>query len=215
MTDVHFHLPDELLLDNAAGSAPAPVALMAATHLSLCPICRKHHGRLEAIGGGLLERIQPAQMAPDALARALARLDESAPPATTPLTGPAILPRPLWHYVTGDLDKLPWRDQARGVAEVELNCSGGGFKASLLRIAAGRAIPRHTHRGEEITLVLEGAFADASGHYARGDVCFADPSIEHSPVADRGPDCLCLVVTQGPIKLTGPLLRFLNPLLKG
>lgn len=215
MTAVSFHLPDELLLDDASGAAPAPIALMAATHRSLCPVCRKVHRGFEAIGGGLLEQIEPAQMAPDALDRALARLDEQQPAPAARRSGPSVLPRPIWHYVNGDLAALAWREQARGVAEASLNCSGGGFKASLLRIAAGRAIPRHTHRGDEITLVLDGAFADANGHYARGDVCFADPSIEHSPVADSGPDCLCLVVTQGPIKLTGPLLRFLNPFLKG
>lgn len=215
MTAVTFHLPDELLLDDASGAAPPPIALMAATHRALCTVCNKVHRGFEALGGGLLERIEPAQMAQDALERALARLDEPVPARPAPLKGPSILPRPLWRYVTGDLTALPWRDQARGVAEAALDCAGGGFKASLLRIAAGRAIPRHTHRGDEITLVLDGAFADANGHYVRGDVCFADPSIEHSPVADSGPECLCLVVTQGPIKLTGPLLRFLNPFLKG
>jgi putative transcriptional regulator len=214
MTAVAHHLPDEFLLDDAAGAASAPIALVTATHLSLCPACRRHHGRLEAIGGAMLERIEPVALAPGALDHALARLDQKAPRAA-PVTGPANLPEPLWRYVQGDLAALKWRERVRGVAEARLDCAGGGFKASLLRIAAGRAIARHTHNGDKITLVLEGAFSDAKGRYARGDVCFADPTIEHEPVADRGSDCLCLIITQGPIKLTGKVLRVLNPFLKG
>jgi putative transcriptional regulator len=64
-----------------------------------------------------------------------------------------------------------------------------------------------------MTLVLDGAFDDQAGHYGRGDVCVADDRIEHQPVAAAGRDCLCLVVASSPIRLTGPLMRLLNPFL--
>jgi putative transcriptional regulator len=85
---------------------------------------------------------------------------------------------------------------------------------SLLRIAAGKSIPQHTHEGDELLLVLSGSFEDGRAGYARGDVCAADASVDHAPVADRATDCLCLHVANAPIKLTGPFGRLLNPLLK-
>jgi putative transcriptional regulator len=75
-------------------------------------------------------------------------------------------------------------------------------------------MPTHTHDGSELTLVLAGGFSDESGHFVRGDVAEADPSINHQPVADPGEDCLCLAVTDAPIRLTGPFGRLLNPFLR-
>ncbi len=75
-------------------------------------------------------------------------------------------------------------------------------------------MPVHTHEGTELTLVLAGAFSDAHGHFLRGDVAEADASVEHQPVADPGEDCLCLAVTDAPLRLTGPFGRLLNPFLR-
>jgi putative transcriptional regulator len=82
--------------------------------------------------------------------------------------------------VPGDFDALPWRQVIGGVFEVALACGTARYRASLLRIEVGRKIPRHTHRGGEHTLVLDGAFRDAFGTCARGDVSMADDSIDHS-----------------------------------
>ena len=209
-------IADEFLLDHASGAASAPVSLLVASHLTLNPEARRSYRRLEALGGVMLERIEPAPTSPDALARIMARLERGAPTAPTPVetTMVAGLPAPLGRYVAGGVGALPWRQVTRGVEEASLPVVGdGGEKATLLRIAAGRAIPKHTHRGLEMTLVLDGAFDDEAGHYGRGDVCVADGRIEHQPVAGTSEDCLCLVVASSPIRLTGPLMRLLNPFL--
>ncbi len=49
----------------------------------------------------------------------------------------------------------------RGVMEAELPCGTPRAKASLLRIEGGRTIPRHTHRGDDFTLVRDGRFRAA------------------------------------------------------
>ena len=74
-------------------------------------------------------------------------------------------------------------------------------------------MPRHSHRGLEATLVLEGGYSDASGHYERGDVQLGDASVDHRPVAAPGAPCLCLVYEEAPLKLTGPVGRWFNSLL--
>ncbi len=58
--------------------------------------------------------------------------------------------------------------------------------------------------------MLEGSFTDETGRYARGDVSVADPEVTHQPVAGRECDCICLAVTDAPLKMTGPLGRILN-----
>ncbi len=205
---------DEVLLDHARGAASAPVDLLVATHVALNPGARRRHRCLEAVGGAMLDTIEPVATAPDALDRIFARIDAGHGEAAAPARDEAgRFPAALRARMPGGIDALPWRQVARGVHEAPLGVEHGPQKASLLRIAAGRAIPRHTHRADEMTLVLEGEFSDEHGRYARGDLAVADGSIEHQPVAGMEADCLCLVVTSAPIRLTGKLLRLLNPFL--
>jgi putative transcriptional regulator len=210
---------DEYLLDHAAGADTARVSLLLDTHLALNPEARRRYRGFEAVGGALLSSIEPVDTAPGAFERLMARIDSgegSGAPAVAAAAArdDSLLPAPLRARVGADIAALDWRQVTRGVHEATLDVVGpDGERAALLRIAAGRAVPRHTHRGAEMTLVLDGAYDDAAGHYARGDLSIADPSIDHRPVACDGRDCLCLVVTTAPIRLTGPLLRLLNPFL--
>ncbi|MBM3521432.1 MAG: anti-sigma factor [Alphaproteobacteria bacterium] len=212
-------IADEFLLDYASGAASAPVGLLVATHLALSPEARRSFRRIEAVGGAMLESLEPVAPDSDTLARLFARIDAGegveAQPRTT-LRAVDRLPSPLAAYVPRGVEALSWKRLAKGVEEAPLDVpSAGPRKATLLRIAAGRGIPKHTHRGLEMALVLEGGFTDEAGHYDRGDVCITDESIEHQPTADRARDCLCLFVADGPIRLTGRILRLLNPFLRG
>jgi putative transcriptional regulator len=217
-----FHVQEALLLDYASGTLPSPVSLLVATHLTLCPVCRGAVGNIEMIGGALLDGIDPIAMTADALDVALDAV-EAAPVETVESAGsmghdsrdPGVAPIPLAlsAVLDGPTDGLAWKRRARGIAEVELACADDGYFASLLRIDPGVAIPTHTHEGEEITLVLRGKFTDEAGQYGRGDVCHADAGITHAPVADPDGSCLCLVVADGSVKLTGLVGRILNPFL--
>jgi putative transcriptional regulator len=207
---------DELLMAHAAGRLPEPLALVVATHLALSPIARERYGRFEALGGVLLDRTQPAALADSSWDRLLARLDDL--PAATEPTGEgraseSRLPRPLRDYLPGPLESLRWRNY--GTAdEYELPLRTPGFRTTLIKVRAGKSVPQHTHEGNELALVLEGAFHDATGHYRRGDLAIADSSVDHRPTADEAQDCLCLAVIDAPLRLTGPFGRLLNPFLR-
>jgi putative transcriptional regulator len=210
------HPSQEYLLDYASGSLREPVALLVATHLALCPHCRRATSELEAVGGALLETLPPEPVAEDSLARLLARLDRPEPPAApaaAPQAGDNLLPQPLRGYVGGALDQLAWR-RLGPIAEARLLTGFGKTTTRLLEVRAGAALPSHTHAGNELTLVLQGGFSDVTGHYLRGDVAEADDELDHRPVADQGEDCLCLAVTDAPLRLTGRLGRMLNPFLR-
>jgi len=209
------HPADERLLDYASGALPEPTALLVATHLALCPRCRRETAELGALAGALLETMPPEPVAADSLERVLTRIERPAPAEPEPArpAGDPTLPRPLRDYVGGQLEALPWR-RLGPVAEVQLLHGFPGFTTRLLRIRAGIGVPAHTHRGHELTLVLSGAFSDEGGHYLRGDVEEADSEVTHRPVADAGEDCLCLAVTDAPLKLTSRFGRLLNPFVR-
>ncbi len=214
----NHHPGDDLLIAYAAGSQDEPVALVVATHLALCPRCRREVARLEEIGGLLLEEQEVEALAEDSLTAVLARLDEAAaeaparPHRDTAEVG-ALVPRPLRDYLGEGLDRLDWTS-FRGLEKVELLPEVPGFRTRLMRIKSGTAMPTHTHEGTELTLVLAGGFSDEQGHFLRGDLAEADPLVDHRPVADPGEDCLCLAVTDAPLRLTGPFGRLLNPFLR-
>jgi putative transcriptional regulator len=81
----------------------------------------------------------------------------------------------------------------------------------LLYIPAGCEMPDHGHDGLEMTLGLQGAVLDGGERFARGDVEIADEDLEHTPVADIGEDCICLVASDAPLKFRGLLPRIAQP----
>ena len=46
-------------------------------------------------------------------------------------------------------------------------------------------------------------------------IAYADDDVDHRPIADEGEDCLCFAVTEGSLRLTGPVGRFFAPFLRG
>jgi putative transcriptional regulator len=218
------HHPDhETLLDYAAGHTREPLALLVATHLALCPRCRREVADMEELGGVILEDDEPSEIDSHSLDSVLARIErgddgeEKAPPtektaAAEPVSksGNTTLPRPLRDYVGASPDEIRWKRLSGNVAEARLLDRFEGFETRLMRIGAGGRIPTHTHEGREYTLVLAGGFTDEFGHYLRGDVSVADSETTHQPVADADGDCICLAVTDAPLRFTGAIGRILN-----
>lgn len=119
----NHHPSDALLLAYAAGSLTEGLALAVATHLALCPACRHAAAEADALGGCLLETLEPMAMGKDALARALACLDDAprlpagrgaAPVRLGARTAPLpLLPEPLRSAV-GPLGEGRWQRIAPG-----------------------------------------------------------------------------------------------------
>ncbi|MGL1147904.1 zf-HC2 domain-containing protein, partial [Vibrio parahaemolyticus] len=61
------HPSNSLLLDYAAGTLDEASSLLIATHLTLCPHCRREVAAAEAIGGSLLDDLPAAPLRPGAL----------------------------------------------------------------------------------------------------------------------------------------------------
>ncbi|MFZ1346388.1 MAG: ChrR family anti-sigma-E factor, partial [Tabrizicola sp.] len=124
-----------------------------------------------------------------------------------------IFPAPLAGYVGGDLSAVRWRRVGGGVRQAILP-TGKGATARLLHIPAGTAIPDHGHRGMELTLVLQGAFADQGESFGPGDVEISDETVEHRPVVTAGQDCICLAAADAPLRFLGLIPRLAQPFLR-
>lgn len=57
---------------------------------------------------------------------------------------------------------------------------------SVVRYAPGSVFPRHTHRGGEEILVLEGVFEDEHGDYPAGTYFRNPPGTSHVPSSEKG-----------------------------
>lgn len=217
---INHHPSDALLLDYASGALGETWGLGIATHLALCPQCRRTVGLMEDIGGSLLEDLTPAPVSGASFDTLLARLDDVAPePAASlpaaPASGSApVLPLPLRDYVGSDLDGIRWKQLGMGARQFILPAAQKGVTARLLWIPAGKPVPEHAHGGQELTLVLRGSFTDETGHYARGDLQEADESLHHQPHAAPGEDCVCLAITDAPLRFKSLAARMVQPLLR-
>ena len=208
---IHHHLSEPLLIAYAAGNLPQAFALAVASHVSLCDDCRASLASYEALGGAVIEDGDMVPMSQGCLDAVLVRLGaQEAAARPDPVTG--ILPAPL-AGVVGDLSNLKWQPLGRGVRQAILPCDRGAV-ARLLHIPAGQSVPDHGHRGLELTLVLQGAFRDDSDRFARGDIEIATPADQHTPVAEDGEDCICLAVTDAPLRFAGLMPRLLQPLFR-
>ena len=205
--NINHHLTDSILMGYAAGSLPEAFNLMVATHVSLCDECRARLEGFEAVGGEMLDQTESNRVVMDAgsLAATMSLIAGGAPDEIRmPRTASSVLPGPLQDYVGGDLDAVQWRGIGMGVKQAILPTSKDA-SARLLFIPAGAAMPDHGHHGLEMTMVLQGAFQDEDDYFARGDVEVADSDTHHTPVADIHEDCICLAVTDAPLRFQGLL----------
>ena len=218
---VHHHVSDALLAAYATGELAEGWSLAIATHLALCPECRVRLARLEAAAGELLEEAAPDDSAGidqswEAMRSRLGGSEASvvaARPATSGSARPTVLPEPLRSYLGTDVDGLKWKSLGRGASHIIIPTGDGETSVRLLRIPAGSPVPEHSHGGRELTLVLAGCFMDDGERFARGDIEEADETVEHQPVAGAGEDCICLAVTDAPLRFKSRLLRLVQPLL--
>jgi putative transcriptional regulator len=220
------HPSDATLVAYAAGSTVEGISLVIACHLAFCGSCREAVAEAEAIGGGLLDDLSPAPLDAAARSGALARLDtlDAAPPAMPRRAAfdpgmPAPLARYVARHTAGATDRslvaMPWRPLWPGVRQIDLlSRNSRGANLRLLRIAPGGAMPLHGHNGAELTLVLEGSFADESGRFTRGDVAEVDEDTKHRPIIDGSEECICLIATDAPLRFRGIFGRIMQRLIR-
>ncbi len=212
--------PDITLLEAyVSGDIDAVTGLTVATHLETCAICRQTVAKLEEQNAshldGLEEEYDP--MFDDMMATILSAepkkdvIEVNEEVSVNVAGKDFVLPQSMARFadLIGE-----WRSYGGKVFSAEVDF-GEDAHVNLMYISENVAIPQHTHKGIEQTLVLHGGFSDEDGHYHEGDFLLRDSSVEHSPYTKQGEDCLCLTVLTEPMLFTKGIARVFNRFGKG
>ncbi|MCB1519673.1 MAG: ChrR family anti-sigma-E factor [Hyphomicrobiaceae bacterium] len=219
------HHPDEAtLMSFAAGSLAEPLAAIVATHMSLCPSCRRDVAMLDMLGSCLVDTLDATPLekpAPDA--GTLRSQTEAAGADTAKSSRDAAafrdlddlsgnVPEPLVRLVGPSLDNIAWKRLGYGIWHypLPLSMSGKG-DLRLFKVAPGQVMPEHGHGGAEMTLLLRGSYSDEFGRFGPGDVADLDEDAEHQPIADPEVGCICLIASVERAKFKSLLARIVQP----
>ncbi|MGQ2909559.1 MAG: ChrR family anti-sigma-E factor [Aliihoeflea sp.] len=210
MTAETIETIDALMARYAAGTLPYPAHILVQSHLEITSINRDLVAGLEELASDALQEAEPQPISDRA--QRLTSIFGSAPPADAIRhRSTSIFPTALRDFVGFDADEVPWRTKMPGFREYDMDVDG--CHASLFWIKPGRKIPAHTHEGQELTLVLDGAFTDIFGRYGRGDISVANEAIDHRPIAEKERPCIGFAITDAPLRFTGPLGQRLTDIL--
>ena len=208
---IRHHPSGEILAGYAAGSINPGRALVVGLHLDACSQCRDEVALLNGLGGSLLAQAVPMALSDGALERMLLRLDKEPAPARAKDAFPDFLKRfDLPNRLRdSDIGKRQWLAPGIWFAPIEAEPRSDS-RTYLIYGAKSKLLPQHTHPGQELTVVLKGAYTDDLGHFAQGDFAEADESISHAQrVTDDG-ECLCLISSAGPMMPAGLIARLVQ-----
>lgn len=199
-----FHPSDEWLALYASGALEEHLEMLIASHLTFCPECRAAVARHEEIAGALFEAGSGDALDVDGSVDAILRGETASRPATRPDAPNGslgrIAPRALANYVfdlTGktNLEELNWADYCSGIRRAMLVGDNDNPIVRLIEAQPGAKFPSHSHDEEELTLVLQGAYRDASGIYGVGDLQTAQEGQLHQPIVEEGDVCFALIIS--------------------
>ena len=207
-------IPEEWVVSYAAGSLSEAHALVVASHIDYHPEIQKKLADAEAIGGLFLENNEITTVSDDMFDDILGRLDEEITtiPQKNDAKSESDLPKSLMDYIDGNLYDLKWKAMGPGLSQVRLWTGPNDERLWLLRAKAGTTIPMHDHRSLELTLVLQGSYQANGERFKPGMIEVADEHTHsHQPIIDEGEECICLVVTEAPIKIHSLIGKVVQP----
>jgi len=200
---------DDVITDYAAGNlSPAKHAVISCL-VELNPKAASYAAFETNVAATLMSDLRPVPLSPYLIGETLAKLPvREGLPAKIPAndeTDVRAAPRELRELMGGKgLRDISWKSLVPGVAVHDVlgnRRTRDGDRLYLLRAKGGMKMPEHSHVGEEWTLVLSGGYVVDGKCYNRGDLHIEDEHVHHSPLISEGEDCICLVMTQGPLKM--------------
>lgn len=230
---IKYHPDDNLLIEYASGSLARAVSLSVCAHLQCCPHCRKRVETLNKLGGAILTTSLAEKVEPDTFTKLMERIhnqkNDSGKPETTKLeaiksdrirhqdfhhSDPMFnrLPKIIAKLLHTN-EKLKWQRLYGSLRRARLVAGQDKYEVAFQKISSGGTVVEHDHRGLEVTLVLHGSFSDENGVYSEGDFLVRNPGDVHRPTATLNQDCLCLLVTEAPVEVTGLFGKIINPFL--
>jgi putative transcriptional regulator len=221
---IHHHPDDNLLTEYASGSLATAVGLLVCAHLQACPHCRQRVEYLNKLGAAILNQSVAEPVQADTFVQLMERIRsqgavEKVAPKTVELhatyaNDPLLkhVPKVIAKLLPRD-GKLKWQRASGSLKTARLAAGQQEYEVAFQRISSGGKVVEHDHRGLEVTLVLHGSFSDEDGIYSPGDFLVRTPGEVHRPTATQNQDCLCISVSEAPVKVTGFVGKLINPFL--
>ncbi|NVK54582.1 MAG: cupin domain-containing protein [Alteromonadaceae bacterium] len=223
---IKFHPKPELLEQFVSGTLSPAESLMVSAHCDMCQYCQgqveaqteefaAHELELEAISEQydpqfdvMLANITQQPVAETVYSGGRMAQSNGQAVATIELDGRKFeLPKTLhrlvqkrgnWSSLVGKLWQAP----------VELGYEG---VANFIYMGKGGSVPEHTHRGSEMTLVIDGEFSDGVNDYDTGDFIYLNGEHTHAPHSNSNEGCLVFSIVDQPLHFTSGIARLLNP----
>lgn len=156
----------------------------------------------EEIATTLMDETKSVSLSPLFLGEVLANLPKSDGEDDAQTSRQGLAPKTLRTVLGHGLRDMKWRSLVPGVAVHDVLGNRRyeeGERLYLLKAKGGMKMPEHTHNGEEWSLILTGSYHVGETTYRRGDLHIEDETETHAPHIDEGEDCICLVMTEGPL----------------
>lgn len=219
---IKHHPKFELIQSFVDGDLPASLSAAIAIHADMCPQCQQQIANLTdqvaevSFEEAFLDRfIVDEQQSVDAfdiedmiaqitLSDDIDKVEPRVEKTVLFNNKHYILPAALNNMSLGKTSQIGKLSRTR----IQLN--ENEIHTSLLQIEPGGGVPQHTHKGFELTLLLDGSFNDERGEYVKGDFIMLDGTHTHNPTSAKG--CLCYTVANDALHFTQGINKLLNPI---
>lgn len=214
---IKYHPDHNQLLQFARGEAEPAWALLIAAHVDMCPHCQDELDSItEKLSEQLLPEASPAttEISFDSMMFDIMKLE--------PIKTETVIPEKHFLEWEGRQFELPralrrvatktesWTKLVGKLWQAPVDLGDMG-KGHFIYMEKGGSVPEHTHRGNELTLVINGEFEDGHRCYDTGDFILMNQDNTHMPVSNHDDGCLVFSFVDQPLHFTSGLARLLNP----
>lgn len=210
-----WHPSSDQLIEFSSGSSSSAMSIAVSTHLHFCQECRRQVSDYESTAAVMFTFQDQVELEDNSFETLMARIN-AAPQKQLRMSkpSPTRFPPVIEKLINHDTESLAWQKPMKNLRVSRIMKDESGMILGLHHMKSGGKVPNHAHRGNEISVVIEGGFSDAMGSYGPGDFIHLSTEHNHSPQADADGDCWLLSLVEAPVKLTGPLGWVINPFLK-
>lgn len=207
-TSKNVVLCEDIITDYSAGKLSPAKHLMVACQGEISDQVASRIAFQENVAASLIEDGASEALSPLFMGNVLAALpaQDQGESQSQPDPIEGVAPKSLRHMLGHGLKDMKWKSLVPGVAVHDIlgnRHTKDGDRLYLLKAKGGMKMPEHSHNGEEWTLILSGSYRTGEKQFSRGDLHIEDETETHAPHIDEGEDCICLVMTQGPLKMQG------------
>jgi putative transcriptional regulator len=220
---IKHHPKYELIQSFVNGDLPASLSAAISIHADMCPTCKKHITLLTDQVAELSFDELPSiiededlvndyilNMDFDKMIEGITQSNEIDVKQAVEIKTVNFKNKPYKLPVALNNINLGKTAQIGKLARSRLQLNENEIHTNLLHIEPGGSVPEHTHKGFELTLLLEGSFHDDEGVYVKGDFIMLDGNHTHNPVSENG--CLCYTVANDALHFTQGINKLLNPI---